>query len=450
MRTTVLGAAAAAVAVVLTGLPSAAPAATRVDGNHFGAAKVEIVSQGCLNPDARPDPAPKLRIVRDKDAPLGQGAVGWSPADSSYGIGPTTHVASPYSLSQLSISVRPKDSGVSGQAVVLYTPPGDTGYWNGRYQLSPDSAQGWHTVSAQVSSVLFQWRHYNSSGLADADAPNAVLSDFVSAHGGDGSGAWVGFMFGCEGRAFDVDNLVATTSDQSRVVNFEGFGSRAKLTRGGKTKKIVLIAGATKKLTASLHTMTGQALPGRVALQRKTVHHKKYDRAGKVKIGKSGKAGVKIKPIYSASYRVSYPGTSKYAGSTSKTIKVLVHTNVRARFADPSVVQGSSFSVVGRFWPGRATTLWLQKYVNHEWTTVRKFRSARDGTYRVSAAATRVGKSFWRVWNPPGGGNLSGRSPAMKLTTNPKPHHSGGGSTPTNPDPPTNDPTQPPPPTGPL
>jgi hypothetical protein len=445
MRAPLLGTLVALLTVAA--LPSAA-SATRVEAGAFSDAGVRVVSHGCTDATTTPTTGPRLRIRTDAKAPMGSGSVGWTPRVADFEVGPTVHIDHPSTLSTLAISVIGRGGELSGHAVAEYHAPDDAGVWLGSSALSGDGKSGWHRIAAQKKT--FQWVHYTEDGETSGWVPNATIPSLVTSLGGDGDGAWVGFAYGCNGTTFDVDALKVATETEDKTLDFEPHGSHATLLASGRSTAI-LIAGARQGLKASLVDSDGQAIRSKVTLWRAPLGSKKFRRVQTFTVGKQGTSTVYLKPVSSGAYRLQYPGTKTRAPSTSKTVVLRVHSNVRARLSQATVVTGNPFTVSGRFWPGRATRLLLQRYSDHRWSTERKLRSAKDGTYRVSMGTGRVGASYWRIYVPKSRDNLDGRSSSMRLITKARPH-TGGGGTPTDPTPPptTNEPDNPPPPpTGP-
>lgn len=438
----------ATTALALTTAPAASAATSRVDGDNFATGSVRLVSQGCLDPGAEQPSAPTFAIARGpRKPPLGTRSIGWTPRASGYGVGPSVHVDSPSTMTQASMRVFATSARASGQVIVNYSPPGDSGEWRGRSALGADTSVGWH--GATVTNATYQWRHFSSSGTADQDAANASLTDFVSSHGGDGSGAWIGFIYGCDGNPFFIDGLAITTADGTDTFDFEGYRTKSLITKGSKTPKSVTITyGQKVGLTAKLRRAVGdKALAGRLKLDSKPASAKKWSKHEKLKVGKGGK-DFTVKPTHSWAYRTSYAGTTKFEASHSSVLKVLVRSKVAAHLTDASVTKGKTFTATGRVLPKRSATVLLQRYVHKHWKTVKRGKAAKDGAFRLSSVANTLGVSYWRVAATSGGGNLANESGALKLKAQapppPPPPPGGGGGD--NPPPPEEPPPPPPPP----
>ncbi len=363
------------------------------------------------------------------------------------------HVDSPSTLSQAQIWVFSRATQASGQVLVNYSAPGDTGVWRGRSALGADSSSGWHAVTVDATAT-YQWRHFNADGVADQDADNATVADFVNAHGGDGGGAWVGFAYGCDGNAFFVDALSVETSAGNRIFNFEGYGTNTYLTTGGEmVKQVTITYGERVGFTAHLRSKVGsEPRSGILRIDSKAFSAKKWSKYANRKLGKGGNERVLLHPARGVSYRASYAGNTAWEASTSNVLQIRVRSKLNASIADPTVTKGHPFVTAGRVLPGRAAKVRLQRFVHKKWTTVKGIVSGKDGRFRISAPAKSVGVSYWRIEVAPGRGNLGAHTPTMKLTVKAPPSSGGGGSTPPPPSddpppPPPEDPPPPPPPT---
>lgn len=436
---------AALLATSLTAAPAhAATSTTRIDGNHFAAGHLRVRSQSCAGPGTTPATPPKLRITKGPGrSPMGSRSVGWVPAVDGFGVGVMAHVDSPSRMTVLSTSVYAPEGHTSGQAVIDYVEPGRAGVWKGWSGLGPDSATGWHAVDA--ASTVYQWRHF-IDGSADGNTGNATISGFAAAHGGDGTGAWVGFVFGCDGNPFYLDALHTETPKATRTYNLEGFRTRSSIAHGKQAPaRLSIVAGKSISLTAQLRrAVSGTAISGPIKLQSRPLSGKKWFTIDH-KLGSSGSYAFKARPFKSIALRMTYAGTAANQASTSHVLKVLVRSYVAAHLVRTTVTRGHAFTVAGRVLPGRKGRIALQRFAGGHWKTVRTGSSNGQGRFSISATSGSVGRSYWRVTVAPGGNNILGKSPWLKLTTVAPP--SGGGSTPPPPsDPPPPPPDDPPPP----
>jgi hypothetical protein len=443
MRTTLLGAATVGI-VVLTAFPT--DAATRVDGNHWSTSGVTIAQQGCFNPETQPVEQPRLRFTQGRNVPLGSRAVGWVLAAPQYGIGPTAHVAQPSTAGDATVkAIFPTGYG-QGRAVVDFHPTGDTGHWSGSAPLTTRQTKSWQQVT--TSGLEYSWRHYTADGVQDDTGGTATLTSFVGAHGGDGDGAELGFIFGCDGSTFFVDALTVGPASSPRTYNFEGYATRTALaTKGFRT----ITYGERVRLGSEVQRLEDDVVPsGRVVLSSRPEGQKTFRRVAVSSLD-SGRATFGLQPAHSTTLRARYLGTEAVEASRSRTVRVLVSTLVRARLLDDRIVKGQEFAIVGRTLPKKAhTKIKLQRYDGTDWSTVRLGLTDQDGHYRIGTKIARLGKSYWRVIVVRSRGNEAGKSNWMKVTVvAPPPPPDGGGGGGGGETPPPTDPTPPPPPDGP-
>ncbi|MBA8804496.1 hypothetical protein FB382_002787 [Nocardioides ginsengisegetis] len=360
------------------------------------------------------------------------------------------HVQDPTSLKSLRVSVYSTDAGVQGQGVVTYVQPGLDGVWRGKVFVPAQASQGWRVVNA--AGLTYQWRHY-TDGVADQDAANQGIAGFITAHGGDGSGAWLGFAYGCDGNPFYLDGLQVETAKSSKTYDFEAFATSTKFENDKKTpKKITIIAGKRLPLTAELRKrFEGTGMAGQLKIQSRKLSEKKWGTVARPKVGSSGNYDFKVRPFVSSALKLSYAGTTAYEAS-SRLLTILVRPFVTGGFVNATVTKGHSFTLRGRILPARHAGITLQRWAGTHWVSIKKGSTGNDGRYSIGAVSTKVGRSYWRITVAPGGGNIAGKSPWQKLKTVAPP--TGGGGTPPPPPPsddppppPADDPPPPPPPT---
>ncbi|WP_121255006.1 hypothetical protein [Nocardioides ferulae] len=431
---------------------STAHADTAVDGDHFSRSGIRIASQGCLNPGESPTTAPQVTIRRGPDPlPAGDHSVGWTGLESGFGIGPMVQVARPSALVTLSIAVNAPETQAAGAAVVSFVQPGRAGVWKGWSLLEPATSGGWRTLNAATSS--YQWRHF-TDGVADEDAGNATIESFVNGHGGDGEGARVGFIFGCDGRPFFLDQLTVDTGDAKQVYDFEGYQTRTSMLLDGKARRLTtIIAGAKVPADLRLRKLFDNApKSGKLVVRARGVNDSSFRKFATRRLGKTGNASVALTPSRTTVYRVDYAGEGVYDGSSSQVLKVRVRYNVVSRLSDKTVRPGSKVAISGTVYPREKAALKIQRWVGKRWKSVRSARTNGRGDYRVQLKAPKPGVSFWRVRATGGKANVAGWSPALRLrSVKPSGGGGGGGGTPTPPPPPppTEPPPPPPPPPGP-
>jgi hypothetical protein len=437
-------------AVALAITPTASGAASRVDGHRFGAAGLQTISQGCVDQLSQPTEPARFRIRSGPgDPPSGSHSVGWVPVGDGYAVGPSAQVDQPTSLDILGVSVRPARKQMSGQAVARYRAPGDEGQWIGRVALGVDTRRRWHRVD--VGTLPFEWRHYNTEGVQDQYVSSQTIATFTTARGGDGDGAQVGFMYGCDGKAFFIDALRVGTEDGVKKYDFEGYRTRSQLLVAGKARKqITLTFGRKRDLGIRLReVVAGDGLAGKVFVQRRSLSAKKFRTFDKVRTSRTGKAGISVKPTRGTAYRVRYPGGESHEADTSSVLKVRVEFDVTAKLSATSVRRGQTFSMSGRVRPGVRTRAILQRRVGGKWVTVTRGRTARDGSYRLSGSTRATGRTYWRV-KASGAKGLVGSASGVRelMVTSPAPPPDEPPPPPDDEPPPPPDDDPPPPPEG--
>ena len=445
MRTSLLGMLCAAALLSGALATPATAATTRVDGDRLGKSGLRVASHGCEDTRAAPITEPTLRIKRGPgNPPLGDHSVGWTMPGTTYGVGPTARIKSPKSLKAFRVSVYVPGRAMDARAVATYRAPNDTGVWKGIAHVGPSSAKGWTTVNAR--NAVFTWNHFVGDTIDRTD-PDNTLVGMATRHGGNGKGAWVGFLFGCGGETFYVDGLEVATAKEHKVYDLGGYLSMSDILWGSVVrKKITITYGQRLALNGRLRMKSNlSTMDAPLRIDGKRAGAKHWAKYAAVRTGET----FKVHPARNTSYRSVYAGAEKYERSTWRPLSILVRSVVRAGLVDPTVTKGKIFTVAGRVLPQRSSTVLLQRYLNKKWTTIKKGRSGSEGRYRVSLTAKSTGTSYWRVVVNKGGGNLGNHSKQMKLTVS-KPASSGGGGGGTyDPPPPPDDPpppTEPPPP----
>jgi hypothetical protein len=453
MRNTLLGALGAATLVVGM-VPAVATArSVEVDGSRFERSGLVERSQGCNDPRAVPVTAPVTLIRRGPgNAPLGGHSSGWRTSGGSFGAGATAHVDKPARLSRFRTELNAPSGLADGRAVVWYHPPGDDGHWFGSAELEPTGEEldrkGWQRVNAL--NRTFAWQHYDASGQPDRTGPESTVADFVADYGGNGDGAELGFLFGCDGEDFFVDRFEVGTGDSIRAYDFGGFRRRSQVFHGSRDSgRIKITLGDKLSLGGLLYEKYRDVrTEGLLHFEAKRAGAKGFRRFAQDRTTASSRAETTVKPSRTTDYRVRHPGTGTTEPATSRVLTLVVRVLVGARLVDATVTRGRSFTVSGKVRPGAARGIALQRFLDGSWRTVKKGRTARDGDYRISAIAQSAGTSYWRIKASGGGGNAGNTSKSMKLTVrNPS---GGGGSDDPAPPPPTpddpGDPSDPPPP----
>lgn len=443
MRRMLVGVA-GALALAISTLPVAASGATtRVDGADFAGSGLRVVNHGCADSRAVAFEQPKLTIRKGPGrVPIGTHSIGWAMPGTSYGIGPVAHVAHPSTLKSLKVRVYAEGKRARGSAVATYPSPNGEGVWSGYSDLREDTAAGWHVVEA--ADLPFSWMYIVNGVVADTEGAMTVAA-LARSKGGDGDGADVGFIYGCDGNTFFLDGLTVATDTERDVYDLGGYRSRIAIS---PTKVRLTYGERTALLTLLRRVKDDRPINGRITFQAKAAGAKQFRKFRIAKAGPKGAVVFRATPAKSTQFRAVYAGANNLEGSRSAHVRVLVRSNVTARLAKKTVIAGRTFTTEGRVLPRRPAQIRLQKFVKGKWRTVKKTKAGKDGRYAIAMKAPRPGKSYWRITTNAGGGNISGKSVWLRLKTRPKPTPPANG--PGNPNPPTppqppSDPVPPPP-----
>ena len=405
----------------LAGVAHAAP--TEVDGSRFAASGLAPLAQGCTDPAAVPIEEPTFLVKRGPGKPpLGQYSSGWRVSGDQFGAGTVTRMRSPSSLSDLRIAVNSPGGETQGSAVAIHHPTGDDGSWIGIAAMAPETRKGWHTVNA--AGRTFTWAHYDSSGTVDGTGTPATIAAHATAYG-DGEGADVGFLFGCNGKRFYTDRLRVVSDDDDLFFDYGGFRTRAELRLGVKKPKTTTITvGRRLDLKGRLfQKYPGGRLPGRLQFQSKPLKGGRWKTFRRESVGRNAPAEVSVGPPSNTAYRIAFPGSATFEDDVSNVLKVLVRMGVSASFVDPTITRGGDYAVVGKVRPAKRTGVQLQRYVEGSWRTIRPGTTASStGSFRISGTAQDVGVSHWRVKVDGGATNADSVSHSFTLTvTDPPP-----------------------------
>jgi hypothetical protein len=360
------------------------------------------------------------------------------------GAGFVAHIESPTTVKRFDIQAYAPNRDNYGFAVAYLHPATGTDFWYGTASLDNDSTKGWHRRRAVART--FTWSHYAApTSVPDQTGFSGTIRDFATTtFGGDGAGAELGFLFGCNPTTVFVDALAVGDGRATKVFDFGGIRTLTRQTIGGsaKARKTVTYGKRLKISGYSRLLARDRVFPTAMTFQRRPAAGGHFKKFSKAITGADGRASAASTPSTSSRFRIRSAGDQTHEPSTSRVIKVVVRMKVRASLADSTVVKGHRWHVRGHVGPNKRTTVLLQRIVNGKWATFKRGHSARNGDYAFTGTATSTGQRYFRVLARGGRGNADGLSNHVLLKVV-KPSGGGGGTTP--PDPP-DDPTPPPPP----
>lgn len=386
-----------------------------VNGTHFPDTTYGLLVTKCSNPGVSPTGLLRTRIAYTNDEPpLGDRMLGWD-TDSGSAIGPYSFTMTPSTVTTYSVRLNRHTGSATGKALVLYAPPGADGdFWLGHSPIT-STGSGWTTIDA--SGVTFNWKHWdNSSQTFNTTAPDAILSTFVTEHGGDGTaddgGALLGFVFGCNGELFYLDDLRVGSLDNVTSYDFEEAltatsmsGSVGAITAGGSAT----LKGMPKELPSGFFPKAT------LTLEAKRFGSSEFVEVGTATAtfdGTKHPATLVRQPLKLTTYRWVLPTSAARRGSTSPTFTVQVRTRVTSALADATLHKDQTLVLTGRTTPVKAGYVaTLQRRVNGTWVDLKTGMTSSTGTYRLTRTVTSKGDWKVRVRIAGGGGNLTSFSP---------------------------------------
>jgi hypothetical protein len=436
----------AALVLVLTMGPIAPPAAAAnavvVVPGHAGLADAGLwyIAQRCDNPVANPDSA--FVETPAKDAGVrGTHALGWKFPTTGNEVGPLGYTASPSTLSVLESYIKGANSpGLTGHAVAVYDDTAGNftgGRWVGRSNQFALGSAGWVRVNAAATTLT--WNHY-TGGVPDAGPFTGTVAQFATALGTNGSGAYLGFVMGCNAEQFFMDGLRVGNAANSVTYDYEGLPSVSRLQwwTGGNVRAGNFAVGYGSKffmLGDSYDAGTGAFI-----VDEGTFFEKRYGSASFVPVKTAAfdldsYAAYKASPKRQTTYRFGTDGSNSYEGSVATMVTVQVAAGVSGRLQDDTLRPGQRAVVTGRLKPGnRGVKVSLQRKLGG-WVTVATTKSGGGGAFTVGVKARSPGKMVLRLSIAKGKGNLGTKTNSVTVTVKPRPRPDppgpggGGGST---------------------
>jgi hypothetical protein len=176
--------------------------------------------------------------------------------------------------------------------------------------------------------------------------------------------------------------------------------------------------GKTLRVTGKLQSGSVGASAQTVALQRRAAGSTVWASAGSATTGADGAFTVNVAASTNAAYRVIFPGTTTYAGSTSAAVSAKVLRNLGAR---QHKISGPKFRFYGKVTPKYAKKkVVLQRKIgaSGHWKTIgsQKTTALSKWSFTVLAKRTR-GSVFYRAFTPASVSYVKSYTPDFKITT---------------------------------
>lgn len=357
-----------------------------------------------LIPAYTTDPTPlgtrALRIHPDGDHDQASGVAAYTPTPSSATF--EARIGSP-------------EGAASGFAIAYYLPPGDNlRYWVGYHALT--SSVAWQTASG---ATTFTWVAVDR-GTGQTGRPSApsTLASFVSSHGGDatsrGGGAFLGFVFGCDGRDVLLDALRVGSPGAVDTYDLEGYQVGAAI----RTGREVIVAGEGVKVTGFMDDSLTVYTKIPFVLEAKPYGASDFSYAGTstFRIGDNiPGAPLTVSPITQTVYRYRIEARPSTAGAVSDEITVYVRTRVSIA-APERIRRGRRIVVSGGTTPAkRLLPAVLQARTGSRWLEIDRGATTDDGRYEFAVNAYQLGTARLRVLVAGGDGNSTGTSPTKMV-----------------------------------
>lgn len=372
-------------------MATGAGTATVVRGTAFSVAGLATTTVNCADPTV---PAtntwPAGNALGPDTAPSGERSLTFAVEDTGTAVGPTAHVDDPSTITDLSVMVHPGDGALVGFAVVTLHPQDDPGYWQGLASLGTDTARDWHEIEA--STRAFTWRHYDASGSVIGSAGAQTISGFLPTVGGDGDGAEVGLLYGCNGEASYLDDFRVVTASSDRSWDFEGATASLR----AKPRRDDLTLGRRLRWDTSMQTsFSAESLP--VMVQAK------YAGSKRVRVVDSRTVAlptdeVQTTPIHNGKYRFVLRDSDGVEGAKSQWHDITVHMIIDGKSATRSARLGGSFRVTGSIRPtDRGTKVLVQRRTSSGWQTAASRWTPAGERISISVPANHAGKQTFRL-----------------------------------------------------
>lgn len=437
---------AAALAVCTTPALTPADAATIaattdvVDGFDYNAdPDLDYYGESCAGgmPTMQPEGVSRMGGATGTHA-TGRGGAGM--AENMYGaIGfvPDPENLTEFSFATLHESGPYNDNVTDGYLVaqVLFSP---NDYYYAYFARDVElSTWGWWNNQQTIS---FTWNRYLNGTITPSVATGTIQQRATSM--GVSSYAWLGFMFGCDGREYYMDDFTLGTSTGGTTWDFEGAPSTTFLSTYASHEHSV----HNEHLRHDLHTITlrtGQKhymagdgygfadgdgvtpegwFKGNAALYLKRYRQNSFRQGAVNEFTTTEHAWFWVKPTKTTQYQMRAPGSSAYDSSASQVLTIKVKRGIRARVADRTLIRGQKIVVSGEIKPkdkGIKTT--LQRKVGTSWRKLAATRTGRGGKFTLRAKTASTGRWKVRVIVAAGKGNVSNKSNVKTITVKPPP-----------------------------
>lgn len=367
----------------------------------------------------------------------GTHATGMAFGDTDWMSGVQARLARPTTLQSVSFATlhpaAPTGASPDGYYRVLYDPSSNNftdNYYVGYWAMN-STVSGWSSWSNLAHAAL-DWQDRFGAPVEDG----VTLAAFADARGGDGSGAYVGFEFGCDGREYFMDDFAITTSASTTTYDFEGIPTAAYLSATPTHHSAGLQRGITRLdlVNGQDHYLLGDAYSQGDGIQppsyvsgTATLWARPWGRAAFSPVQSLGfrsdtYATFHVRPTRQTEYQVRTGPGAIYEGSVSRTLLVTVARQVGARFAARTVRQGQRIQAKGTVKPtDKGVKVRLQRKVGKRWRNLDATRTRRGGKFVLRTPATSTGRWTVRVSAAAAKGNGGSHTASTRIRVLPRP-----------------------------
>jgi hypothetical protein len=346
--------------------------------------------------------------------------------------GVRTSISTPSALNELTFqtyhALGPTDAS-PGSFYVIIDPSGSgfQTYYRADVNLNIGFA-GWNKWT--LTSHAMRWWFWDGDSWVDPMLPNSSIASFASTHG-NGSGAIVAYMFGCDGRDYYMDDFRIGVGSDTRVYDFEGVPSETYLSTYEThhsdhlmqdvrkltltTRQSHVVAGDSWSLGDSV---TGEGwFSGPARLYQKKHGRSSFSLYKQKNFTTTTHAWFTIQPLKNTVYYIDTPGTGTFESSRSLTFAVSVKRRVQMHVADTTIYRGQQVKVNGHIMPRtRGVGVSVQRRTGTGWRTIAKGLTRARGEYSFAPRIMEAGKWKLRVVAAGGKGNLGNKSPSIEVT----------------------------------
>ena len=350
------------------------------------------------------------------DGAIGDHSIGFGFNGGTTGeAGIRVTVPNPNALTELSIeTLHEQDPAGSlpGHYVVTYDPSGSgfATYYYASLRLNV-TLTGWGLYD-DLAAWPLDWYYFDGTTFSStAVVLDTPLATFAT-NSGNGSGARLNFLSGCDGRDYYLDNLRVGLAGATTVYDFEGIPSFTDIGYWDYRKKkvkydrsVTLVYGQGTWITGDGYGYDDDAansaveegwFDGKARLFAKRYGDTEFNQVDNDGYTVKQHAWFKIKPKRNTAFWVWSNGTSTWESSFSTNLMIRVKRRVDAQIADRTVYRGQSIRLAGHVEPTKpGIQIRIERKVGSGWRAIAQGKTKKGGKFSFAPRATTAGK--WKI-----------------------------------------------------